>query len=36
MLNDGLSVKDIEPHVKVDNLDEIIQELNWFIKNNEL
>lgn len=36
MLNDWLSVKDIEPHVKVDNLDEIIQELNWFIKNNEL
>lgn len=36
MLNDWLSVKDIQPHVKVDNLDEIIQELNWFIKNNEL
>lgn len=32
MLNDWLSVKDIQPHVKVDNLDEIIQELNWFIK----
>lgn len=36
MLNDWLSVKDIQPHVKVDNLDEIVQELNWFIKNNEL
>lgn len=36
MLNDWLSVKDIEPHVKVDNLDEIVQDLNWFIKNNEL
>lgn len=36
MLNDWLSVKDIWPHVKVDNLDEIVQELNWFIKNNEL
>ena len=36
MLNDWLSVKDIQPHVKVDNLDEIIQELNWFIKNNEV